>query len=167
MSDPKRPTITIQRHFDATVEELWGLWTTAGGIESWWGPEGFTVTVQNIDLRVGGGLSYTMTATAPEQIVFMEEHGMPVANEVSITFTQVEPLRRLGFTTLADFIPDFPAYEVETTVTLEPGPDGVAMDVTIDRMHDEEWTQRSVAGEESQLDRLAAVVDKRAGRQQP
>ena len=27
-------------HFKATLEEVWELWTTKDGIESWWGPEG-------------------------------------------------------------------------------------------------------------------------------
>ncbi len=164
MSESARPTIAIQRHFHATVVELWDLWTTAEGIESWWGPEGFTVTVGHIDLRVAGGLTYTMTATAPDQIAFMADHGMPVATEVSITYTDVEPCLRLGFTTTADFVPGVQPYAVATAMTLEPGATGVTMEVTIDAMHDEEWTQRSVAGQESQLDRLAAVVTAQAAR---
>ena len=34
---------------------------------SWWGPEGFNVTVTSLDPRPGGHLVYLMTAVAPEQ----------------------------------------------------------------------------------------------------
>jgi uncharacterized protein YndB with AHSA1/START domain len=64
---------------------VWALWTTKDGIESWWGPEGFSVTVQHLDLRPGGELRYTMTATAPDQVAFMRQAGMPLATEVSFT----------------------------------------------------------------------------------
>jgi len=55
----------------------------AEGIESWWGPEGFTVTVQAMDVRPGGVLLYTMTATAAPQIAFMKQHGMPLSTPAS------------------------------------------------------------------------------------
>ena len=36
----KREPITMERTFDATLHEVWELWTTKAGIESWWGPDG-------------------------------------------------------------------------------------------------------------------------------
>src|SRR5207344_676779 len=39
--DMSRRMITIERTFNAAIEDVWALWTTADGIESWWGPEGF------------------------------------------------------------------------------------------------------------------------------
>ena len=41
-----------------------GLRTTKDGIESWWGPGGFTVKVRKLDLRSGGELHYAMIAIA-------------------------------------------------------------------------------------------------------
>ena len=35
------PKITFERTFRATVGEVWDLWTTKKGLESWWGPQGF------------------------------------------------------------------------------------------------------------------------------
>ena len=57
--------IRLERTFQATLEDVWQLWTTKEGIESWWGPEGFSVQVRTLDLRPGGLLQYAMTATAP------------------------------------------------------------------------------------------------------
>ena len=41
----------------ATVEDVWALWTTEPGIESWWGPDGFDVTVGHLDLRAAASCS--------------------------------------------------------------------------------------------------------------
>jgi len=34
--------ITIERTYEASIDVLWDLWTTKEGIESWWGPDGFS-----------------------------------------------------------------------------------------------------------------------------
>jgi hypothetical protein len=44
-------------------------------------------------------------------------------------------------------------------VELHETPRGVRMVLTIDRMHDEVWTQRAVAGWEMELDKLATVLE--------
>lgn len=36
--EPRR-RITIERTYQAPIEDLWDLWTTKEGIESWWGPK--------------------------------------------------------------------------------------------------------------------------------
>ena len=61
-----RRKITLARTYEAG-----SLWTTKAGLESWWGPEVFTVKVRKLDLRPGGELLYAMTATGPSQIEFM------------------------------------------------------------------------------------------------
>jgi uncharacterized protein YndB with AHSA1/START domain len=48
--------ITMERTYKASVEDLWDLWTPKDGIESWWGPDGFTTKVLELDLRSGGQL---------------------------------------------------------------------------------------------------------------
>src|SRR6187549_1752661 len=44
-----RQRITLERTYKTSLPELWDLWTTKHGIESWWGPEGFRVEVERID----------------------------------------------------------------------------------------------------------------------
>ena len=48
------------------------------GIEAWWAPDGFSVEVSKLDLAPGGELHYSMTATAPPQVEFMQNAGMPL-----------------------------------------------------------------------------------------
>ena len=58
--------IILERSFAATLDEVWELWTTKEGIESWWGPDGYRVAVRKLELRAGGVLEYDMIAVAPE-----------------------------------------------------------------------------------------------------
>jgi len=150
--------LTIERTFDAPLEDVWELWTTKEGLESWWGPEGFKTTVHEIDVRVGGLLLYAMTATAPDQIGFMQRAGMPLTTEQRVTYAEVVPQRRLRYTSVADFVPGVAPYDVETLVELHASAQGVRLVLTIDAMHDEQWTTMAVMGWQSELGRLAQVL---------
>ena len=66
-SDTAKRRIVIERTYQARIQEVWELWTTKEGIESWWGPGGFAVKVRKLELRPGGQLLYDMTAIAPAQ----------------------------------------------------------------------------------------------------
>jgi uncharacterized protein YndB with AHSA1/START domain len=155
---------TIERLFDAPLDDVWDLWTTKDGIESWWGPDGFTVEVRALDLRPGGELRYAMIATAAPQIAFMKQAGMPLVTEARITYTEVTPRRRLAYDHLADFIPGVAPYLIGHTVELEPTAAGVHMRLTIDAMHDDTWTERAVMGWASELGKLAAQIAARQAR---
>ena len=155
--------IVIERSYEAPIEDVWELWTTGNGIESWWGPDGFRVQVRKIDLRPGGELLYAMTATAPAQIAFMENAGMPLTTEARVTYTEVAPPRRLKYLHLADFIPGVEPYDVATTIELHDDGAGVRMVLTFDAMHADEWTQRARMGWESELGKLAALIEERSG----
>src|SRR5256712_5745577 len=95
MSSGARRKVTLERTFKASIEGVWDLWTTKEGIESWWGPDGFAVTVHKLDLRPGGELVYAMTAVASDQIEFMKKAGMPLTTESRVTYTDVIPAARV------------------------------------------------------------------------
>ena len=136
------------------------MWTTAEGVEAWWGPDGFDVKVRTLDLRPGGEMTYVMTATAPDQVNFMRKAGMPVATEARLTFTDVDPPRRLTYNHLADFIPGVEPYLVAIQVDLDAMDSGVRMALTLEAMHDQEWTDRALMGWENELDKLARLLAK-------
>ena len=162
-SSPKTTStkIRIERIYPAPANEVWELWTTSQGIESWWAPDGFKVEVRKLDLRPGGELIYAMTATGPEQVEFMKSAGMPLTTESRKTFTELIPPKRIAYTSLADFVPGVEPYEFLTVVDLNPSGDSVRVVMTVDPMHDEVWTQRLVMGRENELDNLAKVIDRR------
>ena len=153
-----RRKITIERRYEARVEDVWEMWTTKEGIESWWGPGGFSTTVLNLDLRAAGELRYAMTAVGPEQVQFMKNAGMPLTTEAKITYTEVVPGKRLAYIHLADFVPGVEPYDVATLVEFHAEGKSVRMVLTFDAMHDEQWTQMSVMGHESQLGKLEKVL---------
>jgi uncharacterized protein YndB with AHSA1/START domain len=156
-----RAQFSMERTYAASLEEVWALWTTKDGIESWWGPEGFDVTVQALDLRPGGDLLYLMTAVRAQEVAFMKQAGMPLSTPARVTYTEVSPVSRLGYKTLTDFVPGVEPYEVATLVELEAVGDQVRMVLTFDAMHDAEWTERARAGHESQLGKLDARLTQR------
>ena len=94
-----RRRITLERTYQAAIEDVWDLWTTKQGIESWWGPDGFEVKVRSIDLRPGGELRYAMTAVGPLQVQFMTKAGVPLTTEARITYTEILAHRRLAYLT--------------------------------------------------------------------
>ena len=158
VSSGERRTVTLERTFDASIEEVWDLWTTKEGLESWWGPDGFVVKVHELDLRPGGELLYTQTAIGKDQIDFMKNAGMPLSSEIRVTYVYVDPPRRLAYSTVADFIPGVEPYDSGTVVELQATSSGVRMVLTQDTMHDEHWTQLAVMGWEMELGKLARVL---------
>jgi uncharacterized protein YndB with AHSA1/START domain len=151
--------IKFERTYDAGVDEVWDLWTTKDGLESWWGPDGFSVVVDRLDLRPGGTLEYAMTASAPEQIEFLKNAGMPLTTHARITYTEVVHHQRLAYVHLVDFVPGVEPYEVATLVEFQSTANGTRMTLTIDAMHDDQWTQMASMGWESQLTKLGKVLE--------
>ena len=159
---PSPNATRLERTYDAPAELVWELWTTAAGIEEWWAPDGFENRVSELELRPGGPLVYTMTATAPEQVEFMENAGMPLSTESRKTFTEVSPPTRLAYLSLIDFVPDHDPYDHLTVVDITPAGDLAHVVMTVDPMHDETWTQRILAGRSNELDSLEAAIARRA-----
>lgn len=153
--------IVIERIYPASIEEVWELWTTKEGIESWWGPDGFSVKVHELDLRAGGEMRYAMTAVDPAQMQFMQQAGMPLTTEAKLTYTEIVPLKSISYTHRADFIPDIEPYDVGNKMELFALQDQVRMVLTLDPMHSDEWTQRAVMGMESQLGKLSRIFANR------
>ncbi|MFL6159708.1 MAG: SRPBCC domain-containing protein, partial [Marmoricola sp.] len=116
---PHPTTTVLRRSLPVPPERIWQLWTTPAGIGAWWAPDGFSTTVDTLELRPGGSLDYTMTATGPDQVAFMEQAGMPLANASHKEFTEVDAPCRLAYLSLVDFVPGTDAYQHLTTVTLE------------------------------------------------
>jgi uncharacterized protein YndB with AHSA1/START domain len=159
-----RRRVTLERSLKATMDEVWELWTTRDGIESWWGPEGFRVEVRSIDLRVGGDLDYDMIAIGVDQVDFLRKAGMKISTPNTMTFSEVEPPRRLAYTHMADFIPGVPPYRVHHEIDIEERGGAVVMRLTFDAMHDQHWTEMATRGWEMELDKLERLITERRGR---
>lgn len=82
---PSDREIVITRTFNAPRDLVWRMWTECEHLQHWWGPEGWTLPVCEMDFRPGGSWFYCMEGPdgmkscgragyleidAPEQIVY-------------------------------------------------------------------------------------------------
>jgi uncharacterized protein YndB with AHSA1/START domain len=146
--------VVIERTYRANIKDVWALWTTKEGFESWWGPEGFRADVQEIDPRVGGALRYMMIADSPEMIAAMKKMGQPPSHGTRSRFTEVEQHARLVLTNVIDFIRGVATYESTIAVDFTSVGESVRMVVTLDAMHNDEFTKMQKEGFTSQLTKL-------------
>jgi uncharacterized protein YndB with AHSA1/START domain len=111
--------VVIERVFDAPPALIWQLWTEPQHFKNWYGPNGFTVPVAEMDLRVGGRRLVCMERQTPDGPMQMWTTG---------EYVEIVPTGRLVYTeSMADEngrvlspaemgMPD--GYPSETTVTV-------------------------------------------------
>lgn len=156
--------VRFERTYDGPVDDLWDLWTTKDGFESWWGPEGFRVEVSRLEARVGGALEYDMIADRAEEVAAMEAQGWGVRHATHGRFVEWEPKRRLVVRHAIDFIPGVEPYDNDITVELVPEGTRVRMVVEIQPHRDAHWTRMSAQGFESQLTKVPGALATRRRR---
>ena len=49
---------TIARIFDAPIEKVWDAWTNAEQLQKWFGPKGYDILQNSMNLKVGGIYHY-------------------------------------------------------------------------------------------------------------
>jgi uncharacterized protein YndB with AHSA1/START domain len=107
--------IVCTRIFDAPRELVWQAFTDPNHITHWWGPRGFSVTTQQMQLKPGGVWRHVMHGTdgrdyhcrifyrevvKPERLVYEhspEEGCEPVRFETTVTFTAQGDRTRIDF----------------------------------------------------------------------
>jgi uncharacterized protein YndB with AHSA1/START domain len=151
--------VVVERTYRAPVEELWELWTTKAGFESWWGPEGFRVEVHALEPRAGGALAYDMIADSADAIAAMKRMGMALSHKTRGRFGEFKPFEQLTLIHVIDFIPGVEPYESTIEVDFHALGERARMVVTIHPHRDPHWTRMSTEGFRSQL----AKLDRRFG----
>ena len=163
MIDPIASSLVIERTYAAKPEELWELWTTKDGFESWWGPQEFRADVHMIEPRQGGALHYDMVANTPEAVAAMKGMGAPTTQPCRGTFSEFRPYERLALTQTIDFLPGVEPYDSMIAVDFFAAAQGrVRMVVTLSQMHDAATTGMQREGFLSQLSKLDKRYDLQA-----
>jgi uncharacterized protein YndB with AHSA1/START domain len=155
---PSPDAARLERTYGAQAELIWELLTSAASLEEWFAPNGFETRVSELELKPGGQLQYTMTATSPEQVAFMRDTGNPLSVKLRKTFTEVAPPTRLAYLSLIDFIPGHEPYEHLTIIDIEPVGGRTHVVMTVDPLHDETWTQGYRAHRRNELGNLEAAI---------
>lgn len=81
--------VTITRDFDAPIDVIWSMWTNPDQFSRWYGPNGFTVPVAEMDVTVGGTRKICMEMARPERTMTMWFTG---------SYTEVTEPNRLSYT---------------------------------------------------------------------
>jgi uncharacterized protein YndB with AHSA1/START domain len=80
--------MVITRVFNAPVEQVWKAWSDSEQVKRWWGPNGFTCPVANVDFHEGGVSLVCMRAPA-------EFGGQDMYN--TWTYTTIVPMELIEF----------------------------------------------------------------------
>jgi uncharacterized protein YndB with AHSA1/START domain len=76
--------VVIERSFNAPVDLIWQMWTDPEHFKAWYGPDGSTIPVAKMDVRVGGTRLMCMEMLSPDgpmQIWFAGEYRQVVENK--------------------------------------------------------------------------------------
>ena len=83
-NNASQDAVVIERSFDAPVDLIWQMWTDPEHFKKWYGPDGATISVANMDVRVGGTRLIGMEVHTPNglmQMWFAGEYREVVENE--------------------------------------------------------------------------------------
>jgi uncharacterized protein YndB with AHSA1/START domain len=112
--------IVLVRVLDTTREAVFGAWTEADAFGQWFGPEGFTCTVREMDVRPGGRARFDITSA--DGTVFTNR----------FEYIEVDPGQRLVLDHGPDTDDDPGRFRV--TITLDEQADGKTV-LTLRQLH--------------------------------
>ncbi|HUP62940.1 MAG TPA: SRPBCC family protein [Thermoanaerobaculia bacterium] len=105
--------IRATRVFDAPRELVWKVWTDPVHIAQWWGPNGFTNTISEMEVKPGGVWRFIMHGPDgtdyPNEITYLEvekpsrlvyDHGPVPRFRVTVTFEEEGGRTRLTMRSL-------------------------------------------------------------------
>jgi uncharacterized protein YndB with AHSA1/START domain len=118
-SAPDREIVLV-RVLDTTREAVFAAWTDADAFCQWFGPDGFTCTVREMDVRPGGRARFDMTSG--DGTVFTNR----------FDYLEVVPVERLVLDHGTDTDDDPARFRV--TITLDEQADGTTV-LTLRQLH--------------------------------
>jgi uncharacterized protein YndB with AHSA1/START domain len=143
--------IVLMRLLEAKPAEVFEVWTTPEHVAAWWGPQGFTLTTESMEVRPGGTWRFVM-------------HGPDGVDHPNvIEFDEVVPPERLTFLHLGE--PDDPAFRAVVTFDEYLGSTLLTMRSVFETAGDRDLVvdrYGAIEGGNQTLDRLVAYVAERA-----
>jgi uncharacterized protein YndB with AHSA1/START domain len=89
-TDAAPAAVVIERRLNAPVDLVWQMWTDPDHFKAWYGPEGASVPVARMDLRVGGSRLVCMevqTPGGPRQMWFAGEY-VEIVENTRLVYTE-------------------------------------------------------------------------------
>lgn len=103
------PVITMERRINAGREAVYDAWGDPEAFAAWMGPNGFTITMQSMDFRVGGLCRYLMHAP----------NGMSFDNR--LLYRELKKPARIAYTHGSDIDNDPEAFQVTVDLIEQDG----------------------------------------------
>ncbi|HEY3268465.1 MAG TPA: SRPBCC family protein [Armatimonadota bacterium] len=149
IGDTAQREIATTRVLDAPREVVWAAWTEPERVAQWWGPNGFTNTIHEMDVRPGGAWRFTMHG--PD--------GTDYRNE--IVYEEVVPPERLVYSHVSG-----PRFRMTATFADLGGKTQLAVQMLFDTAEQRDQAVArfgAVEGLNQTLGRLAALVAQDGG----
>ena len=144
---PSDTQVQVTRKFDASPHLVYRAWTEPELVRQWWTAKRGTMTVCDIDLRVGGKWRYAMDAHHGSEVAF---HG---------EYLEIVPDQRLVTTEIYEGAPGAPPATTEMTLTEEDGVTTLTLLVTHgDQMSRDMHAQSMPEGLQDALDTVDEVL---------
>lgn len=152
--------MVLTREFDAPVACVWQAWTETEDVQRWWGPEGFTAPIVEMDVRVGG----------TSLVCMRSPDGQDFFN--TWTYTLIEPEQGLEFVQHfsdargnpvspadAGLPPEIPS-AVPHIITFKPLANNRTELTVVEQGYRDAWVvEMSKAGMEQCLEKMEGVVE--------
>lgn len=119
--DAGETVLVLKRRFDAPRARVYRAWTDPAEISRWWGPDGVTVPLCEVDLRVGGTFRSCM------------HHADGDDYYLTCVYVEIVPNERLVFTWAWEQ-GGFKDIETLVTVELDEDGDGTILTLTHERL---------------------------------
>lgn len=141
--------LVVKRIFNASPELIYRTWTEAEHLSNWWGPQGFTITIEAIEVAPGGVWRYIM-------------HGPDGTDYINkITYIEIVHPEKLVYSHGDDQDPE----HFRVTVTFEGQDDGktlLTMTSLFKTAEDLAFVAKeygAIEGAKSTLERLGQLLD--------
>jgi uncharacterized protein YndB with AHSA1/START domain len=151
---PATREVTITRTFDAPRELVFKMWTDSKHLAQWWGPQGFTNPVCDVDVRPGGRIYIVMRG--PKNTPYDGDFPM------SGSFREIVAPERIVFTSFAEDEDGNALIDCLNTVTFEAQGNKTKLTIHARAIALVEIGKQMIAGMEmgwtQSIDKLEALV---------
>ncbi len=85
--DATNKKLSVEREFDAPVDQVWKAWTESNLLDQWWAPKPWKAVTKSMDFRDGGVWLYYMQGPEGERHYCRVDYHTIVANK---SFTGID-----------------------------------------------------------------------------
>jgi uncharacterized protein YndB with AHSA1/START domain len=137
--------LRLERLIAATPDKVFDAWVEPELLVKWFGPEGYDIPANTLDVRLGGRWRTTMRSRDGK------------LHTVSGVYRVIDRPRRLVFTWGWDQEDGSRGHETEVTVTFEPTPGGTRLKLQQQTFQEKEHRDKHGQGWTSSFDCLARL----------